>query len=795
MREPLHSGASDQHRLHVFLSVPNKPETIISAVGVKQEEFVVQMKTMRFVLVAVLSIALGISNAQTYTLNEQWVSCGNSCKLLDPYYSDGVTFEWTGGCVNGKAHGVGKALKYKNGVLESTYEGEYKNGIREGRGKFTHASDNSVKEGIFVNGQLTGKGTMTDDNGNSYIGNFINYRLHGNGKYKMANGGTMKGYFVADRLYTGTYVDHKGQIVYIQEEKPVEAIKEQRNNYKPQIGSRVTEYFDKEWNRCQAKDAAYYRIVTYEAPNKPKGIIKDFYITGEKQGDFYAVYIDYDDEGKNFFEGVANWYYKSGKLEKKCYYLNSKVNGPELYYYEDGTIKSSATYEDGILNGTMVENYPNGSPRIIANYEDGNLKNNKSIQIAENGAHFLIYNENFLKNSESWEYTGANGQLIINSDNSISLHVNPSRTVSGGIYTGFSPNGDNVISVLVHRKPKDENIVGLLFGFKDWDNYCGLYISGSDYTFQCIKNGMQMTRLEWKTSAAIESETNMLSVINMGNKMSLAINNVTIEEFSRVKYEGGYCCVTAINKGSDECQFDAADLTISELVDPDDIPSEYMPKQTTKGGWTASGSGFLISETGYVATNYHVIDEAKVIEVSIVRNGEWEHHPAKVVLSDKQNDLSILKIDDPHFSPLPIIPYNFSTKIKDTGSEVFTLGYPIADVMGDEVKFTDGKISSKTGIQGDVTVYQISVPIQPGNSGGPLFDSDGNLVGITSSGLNRDYFKSENVNYAIKSSYLKALVDAMPQPISLQDKADIADKPLTEKIKLFQSYMTYIKVK
>ena len=72
----------------------------------------------------------------------------------------------------------------------------------------------------------------------------------------------------------------------------------------------------------------------------------------------------------------------------------------------------------------------------------------------------------------------------------------------------------------------------------------------------------------------------------------------------------------------------------------------------------------------------------------------------------------------------------------------------MADVMGNELKFTDGKISSKSGIQGDARVYQISVPIQPGNSGGPLFDMRGNVVGITSSGLNRDYFKSENVNYA-----------------------------------------------
>lgn len=78
--------------------------------------------------------------------------------------------------------------------------------------------------------------------------------------------------------------------------------------------------------------------------------------------------------------------------------------------------------------------------------------------------------------------------------------------------------------------------------------------------------------------------------------------------------------------------------------------------------------------------------------------------------------------------------------------------------MGEEIKYTQGVVSSKTGIQGDVTVYQISAPIQPGNSGGPLFNKQGNIVGITSSGLNREMFNSENVNYAIKISYLMTLI-------------------------------------
>lgn len=733
--------------------------------------------------------------AQIYTLFDKWVPCGNSCELLDPYYSEGVTFEWVGGCKNGKAHGKGKAIKYKDGKYESTYEGEYKNGIREGRGKFSH-SDGSVKEGVFLNGQLCGEGVMDSDDGITYKGHFVNYRMHGYGILKMPNGFSFEGWFVADQPYTGKMTNYDGTVIYLQKGMPVENIvEESKSNYKPKLGVRQTEYFDKDWNRCQAKEAAYYRLVTYEAPNKPKGTVRDYYITGEKQSDFTLAYLDYDDERKNFHEGEANWYDKNGKLARKCYYFNNHLNGPDVSYFEDGTIQRSSNYKWGVLDGTTFVNYPNGTPQIIANYDNGELVKNKYLHITEEGVCFLVYNENFVRNRKYWEYKGVNGELSVIADNSISLQITPDRSLSGGINTGFSPTDNNIISIVTHRKAKDENIIGFLFGFKDWDNYCGLYISGAEYTFQHILNGMELTLQEWKSSPAIESETNKISVINMGDKTTIAINDVVVEEMTKINYRGSICCVTGVNKGKDICNFEAKELSISELTDPQNLSKEYLPKQASNSEWAGNGSGFFLSEDGYLATNYHVVEHADVIEVSIVRDGEWEHHPARVVLSDEENDLSILKIDDNNFKNLPPIPYNFTTNIKDTGSEVFTLGYPIAEVMGDEVKFTDGKISSKTGIQGDATVYQISVPIQPGNSGGPLFDNNGNLVGITSATLNKDYFKSENVNYAIKSSYLKALVDKMPQPILLQAEAKIADLPLTEKIKKFQGYMTFIKVK
>jgi hypothetical protein len=279
----------------------------------------------RKVIIALMALffALFVSinlEAQTYTLSEKWIDCGNSCQLQDPYYFEGTTYNWSGGCKNGKAHGIGKVEKYMDGELISTYEGEYKNGIREGHGRITLPSG-TVKEGTFVNGQMTGEGTLTTEDGHSYSGHFVNNRMHGVGKLKMANGSSFEGWFVADDPYTGKWTNYDGAIIYLEKGERVEKLSDsRRSSYKPKIGTRVTEYFDKDWNRCQAKGAAYYRLITYAAPNTPKGMFKDYFINGKLQGTYYAAYIDYEDAGKTFHEGEATWYYENGQLQRKCYY-------------------------------------------------------------------------------------------------------------------------------------------------------------------------------------------------------------------------------------------------------------------------------------------------------------------------------------------------------------------------------------------------------------------------------------------------------------------------------------------
>jgi S1-C subfamily serine protease len=205
----------------------------------------------------------------------------------------------------------------------------------------------------------------------------------------------------------------------------------------------------------------------------------------------------------------------------------------------------------------------------------------------------------------------------------------------------------------------------------------------------------------------------------------------------------------------------------------------------------STGSGIFINKNGFIITNFHVIEDARSITVQYTDHGKTLEYSAKVVLSDKQNDLCILQISDESFKPFLNIKYGIKGASCDVGTSVFAMGYPMSTALGEEVKITDGLISSKTGYQGDVATYQISVPIQPGNSGGPLFDKQGNLVGITNAGVR----SAENVGYAIKVSYLNNLIDVSPSKISLPSNSMISTLSFTEKIKVLTPYVVLIKVK
>ena len=209
-------------------------------------------------------------------------------------------------------------------------------------------------------------------------------------------------------------------------------------------------------------------------------------------------------------------------------------------------------------------------------------------------------------------------------------------------------------------------------------------------------------------------------------------------------------------------------------------------RPSSQNSW--SGSSIVIGDR-YVATNFHVVDGAQTLAVSGSEDNYTTNYASEVIATDKSIDLAIIKVTDPRFKGFGTPSYGITTSTVDVGTDVFVLGYPLTSTMGQEVKLTTGIISSKTGYQGDVSMYQISAPIQPGNSGGPLFDGTGNLIGI----VNAKHTGAENVGYAIKLTYLRNLIESCNDKIAFNYNNSISSLTLAEKVKKITPYVYLVK--
>jgi hypothetical protein len=206
---------------------------------------------------------------------------------------------------------------------------------------------------------------------------------------------------------------------------------------------------------------------------------------------------------------------------------------------------------------------------------------------------------------------------------------------------------------------------------------------------------------------------------------------------------------------------EAQDLTakIQYQIDNPTESQTQPPAKTETGKIIGSGTGFFITKDGHILTCLHVVQDAARIEIYV---GD-KMCPANLVRSDPNNDLAILKVTG-SFPALAFSPH----RAAKMGQDVFTVGYPNPGLQGVSAKYTKGTISSLTGFQDDLRLYQISVPIQPGNSGGPLLDENGNILGVVMAMLNaKKTFEisgslPQNVNYAVKSLYAQAMIDTMP---------------------------------
>ncbi|MBN2315645.1 MAG: trypsin-like peptidase domain-containing protein [Sedimentisphaerales bacterium] len=214
-------------------------------------------------------------------------------------------------------------------------------------------------------------------------------------------------------------------------------------------------------------------------------------------------------------------------------------------------------------------------------------------------------------------------------------------------------------------------------------------------------------------------------------------------------------------------------------------------------------TGFLLDKTGLVVTNYHALVGYPNIRVFFSHKDRM--FDAEVQLKDIDNDLAILALKDFNYEEIfsGDVPYSLksSTRVQ-LSEEVFTLAFPLGKVLGSSIKFSDGRISSLNGLLDNTSLFQISNPIQAGSSGGPLFDSEGNLIGIALASADAEYFYEDvdvippDANFAIKSDQLSTLLSTLPESKEIMERdGTLKDKPTQEQVSAILPYVVSVYVK
>jgi hypothetical protein len=198
------------------------------------------------------------------------------------------------------------------------------------------------------------------------------------------------------------------------------------------------------------------------------------------------------------------------------------------------------------------------------------------------------------------------------------------------------------------------------------------------------------------------------------------------------------------------------------------------------------GTGSAISRD-LVLTCYHIVKDAKQISLRGI-NGKFDTtYSARLNFYDEDLDIAVLKIQIPIIKTNSGLPYSFKKANSEVGESIFVLGYPLQNTMGQEIKLTTGVISSNSGFLGDTSLFQISAPIQPGNSGGPLFDNYGNLIGIVSA----KHKRADNVGYAVKLSLFQDFLKR--KGVNFSSNKNVPAE-LSKQVKSFKDFIYSIEV-
>lgn len=231
---------------------------------------------------------------------------------------------------------------------------------------------------------------------------------------------------------------------------------------------------------------------------------------------------------------------------------------------------------------------------------------------------------------------------------------------------------------------------------------------------------------------------------------------------------------------------DVQDIKKTQTVQGTEVKKLKNSMNTSAIPFKAGGSGFLIDGKGYLVTNAHIIRNSRNI---VVINGKGEQYNATIAKIFLEKDIAILKIEDETFKPLASLPYGIRKSSTDVAEPIYTLGYP-----RNEIVYSEGYLSAKTGFNGDTLSCQLGIAVNRGNSGGPVFNHDGEVIGIIST----KEMEAEGVAFAIQSRFIYSAVeelkkDTIYQSVKIPTKSSVKGLDAKQQFKKIEDYVFMVK--
>ena len=429
-------------------------------------------------------------------------------------------------------------------------------------------------------------------------------------------------------------------------------------------------------------------------------------------------------------EGIETWGDKTEWAGDKYVgeYKDDNFHGQGTYTYADGE-KYIGEFRDHQKNGRGTVTWPDGE-KYVGEWKDGKFHGQGTYTWPDGG---LVIGEwkNHKINGQATEIFGENtewaGDRYVGEYKDDNFHGQGTYTYADGtINEGIFENGEflraNNYSNNKETLPNCPSDVNAY-----WHNCFGVYV---------------LTSGEWKGDIYV-GEFRDDQFHGQGNYIwqdgELYVGEWKDGDFHG---QGTYTFLDgATNEGifeNGEFLYAKNDSTDNNNFSNDD---EILP--------ASSGSGFAVTSDGHIVTNYHVVEGCQNVEITY----KGETIPATVISFDLNNDLALLKSD---FKPLHTFP--LSRKNPYTLMDIYVAGYPFGYDISTPVKITRGIVSSLAGIGNNFSQVQIDAAIQPGNSGGPIFDNKGNAVGVAVSKLDLEIMMDsygvvpEGTNFGIKSN-------------------------------------------